>query len=275
MIRKLICLLFFSITSSSFSESKPKRIQFMGSFSLGLSFFRNDLNDSTNSTFNQSILYSNILSYQTIKPENILYHTKKEDLEKSNQSQGFSNIPNDKTSFDFFFFKTYSIGYISGSSHSKVSQISEGSIFGNGGYSLILRTMLQEKFPTIPFQTETKNRRFNYYLFSAGKIFQFKETIFQLRLISGIARIQTSSGTPGVNAPTFGFSLGLTWKVRDQIKDEVLNRSEYLVLEFFTLKYFIPGDFQNQFTQRLDSNKYLSIIEFEVNFGYKVAIYQE
>jgi hypothetical protein len=247
----------------------------MGSFSLGFSYFRNDLNDSNNSTFNESILYSNILSNQSIKPENILYYLKKEELEKSNRSHGFSNIPNTKTSFDFFFFKTYSIGYVSGESYSKVSQISEGSIFGNGGYSLLLRSMIQEKFPSIPFQTEIKNRRLNYYLLSLGKIFQIKETIIQLRLIAGIARIQTSSANPGVNAPTFGCSFGFTWKVRDKIKDEVLNRSEYLVLEFFTLKYFIPGDYQNQFTQRLESKNYLNVMEFEMNLGYKVAIYQE
>ncbi len=184
MIKIISQLIIFYLFASfnifgenSESKTKPSFFDFNKNaviyFSLGKSLVQNDLNDSRNQTYYDSMHYLIASDSRFIKD----IHKDKFYENKELNEQENSSIKQSKTTlsygFDFFNYENYSLGL--GLNTQSVSiQRSFPFFFGpNGGSDLLIFYYKPELFNGYPLQKITFNRNISNYYLSFGKIFYF------------------------------------------------------------------------------------------------------
>jgi hypothetical protein len=269
-------LLFIILSFNLFSQSSffLKKLQSrIFSLSLGKSLVQNDLNDSRNTAYQESIYYLMGNDSRFIKDiySDKLYENS-EKIQKENSSIKYSRT-NFNYGFDIFINRKYTFG-LGRNTQNILIQNNTGENYPGGGYDLLLFYLTHEKGRylggTYPLASINRIRNLTNYYFSFGRIFRFTEDFFHAKFLLGSGNM--SFGRLGYNKIQL-YSVGakLSYSYLIKSKEEVSNKSySYAFVELSVYRYFVPGDYLSKYAQRLETNGFLNINEVNLSFGIKI-----
>ena len=257
--------LFFLISFSLYPEQK----NWIFSIGLGKGLIQNDLNDSKNTAYNKSLLY---LSTEDSKINRIYtdqFYQNNQNLQKENSSIRES-IPFNY-SFDKFIFRNFSIGLHYNTNTVNIQNY-DSSNLGSGGYSLLLFKTYFGSYYTAPLRTYNLRRVIRNYSLVFGHTFEYGKFLFYPRIMFGVGDMNYRGKTLDYNHTqvySAGANISFSYQVGDYVNDEKIKVKNYIGLDCTVYRYFVPGDYLNKFTNRLESSGFLYINEFNISISFR------
>lgn len=257
--------LFFLISVSLYAEQK----NWIFSIGLGKGLIQNDLNDSKNTAYNNSLLY---LSTEDSKINRIYtdqFFQNNQNLQKENSSirESFAF----HYSLEKFIFRNFSIGFQANLNSVNIQNY-DPSHLGSGGYSLLLfKTYFGNNF-TAPLRTYNLRRSINNYSLVFGHTFEYGKFLFYPRVMYGGGDMNYRGKTLDFNHTQIysaGANISFSYQIADYENDEKIKVKNYIGLDFTAYRYFIPGDYMNKFIDRLESRGFLYINEVNVSISFR------
>ena len=256
--------LFFLISLSLYPEQK----NWIFSIGLGRGLIQNDLNDSRNTAYNNSLLY---LSTEDSRIDRIYtdqFFQNNQKLQKENSS--IKQSPALHYSLEKFIFRNFSIGlqYNSNSVYIENYDLSQG---GSGGYSLLLFKTYLGHFSTAPLRTYNTKRNISNYSLVLGHTFEYGKVLLYPRVMFGAGDMHYGKTLDFNHTQIYsaGANISFSYQVADYVNDEKIKVKNYIGLDFSVYRYFIPGDYMNKFVDRLESRGFLYINEVNVSISFR------
>lgn len=261
--------LFFLISLSLYPEQK----NWIFSIGLGRGLIQNDLNDSKNTAYNNSLLYLSAADSKTSRIYNDQFYQNNQNLQKENSSirESFAF----HYSLEKFIFRNFSVGLNYNTHTANINNYNPSGL-GSGGYSLLLKTLFGD-YVTYPLSTYNLRRRIRNYSLVFGHTFEYGKVLFYPKIMFGSGDMLYAGKTSEfihTQIYSAGANISFSYKVADYVNEESIKVKHYIGLDFSVYRYFIPGDYMNKYTNRLESRGFLHINEVNVSISFRRMIFE-